>query len=71
MNTRTTAKQKTTRTTAKKTEPPVKTGAENAVILKGLPMELLTPEQSEAVTAANYYHPEDLSIILCQSKFIF
>ena len=36
MNTRTTAKQKTTRTTAKKADPPVKTEAENAVILKDL-----------------------------------
>ena len=63
MNTRTTARQKTTRTTAKKAEPPVKTEAENAVIFKGLDLEILTPEQSEAVTRANYYHPESRLVL--------
>ena len=47
MNTRTTAKQKNTGITAKKGDAVVKTGADNAVLLRELPLELLTPERSE------------------------
>lgn len=35
----------------------------NALILKGLPLELLTPEQYEAITKANYHHPESRLIL--------
>lgn len=63
MNTRTTAKQKSTVITAKKGDSVVKTGADNAVLLRELPLELLTPEQNEAVTAANYHHPESRLVL--------
>ncbi|MGI0133967.1 MAG: hypothetical protein ACREBW_03300 [Candidatus Micrarchaeaceae archaeon] len=52
-----------TRPTTKKTTSATKTKATNALILKDLPLDLLTPEQFEAVTKANYYHPESRLIL--------
>jgi hypothetical protein len=39
------------------------TAKSNTVILKDLPLELLTPEQFEAVTRANYHHAESRLIL--------
>ena len=52
-----------TRPTTKKAISATKTKTSNALILKELPLELLTPEQFEAVTKANYYHPESRLIL--------
>ncbi|MBX9719946.1 MAG: hypothetical protein K2X81_01000 [Candidatus Obscuribacterales bacterium] len=53
-----------TRATSKKTPTESKSKTSNALILKNLPLELLTPEQFEAVTKANYHHPESRLILL-------
>lgn len=47
------------RTTAKK----VFSKDPNAQILKDLPLSLLSPEQYEAITKANYYHPESRLVL--------
>ncbi len=52
-----------TRPTTKKASSATKTKTSNDLILKDLPLELLTPEQFEAVTKANYYHPESRLIL--------
>lgn len=53
------------RSTTKKTTARTKcdTDNSNALILKELPLQLLTPEQYEAITRANYYHPESRLIL--------
>jgi hypothetical protein len=60
----------TTRTTTRKTTPPAR--SKPGTILKDLPVELLTPEQFEAVTKANYHHPDSrlvLSLFLNANYF--
>lgn len=52
-----------TRPTTKKASSATKTKSSNALILKDLPLELLSPEQFEAVTKANYHHPESRLIL--------
>ncbi len=52
-----------TRPTTKKATSTTKTKTSKSLILKDLPLELLTPEQFEAVTKANYYHPESRLIL--------
>ena len=60
MNTRTRTK---TSTTTKKTDSSTQSKATNALILKDLPLEIVTPEQYESITRANYYHPESRLIL--------
>lgn len=52
----------TTRAT-KKTTVPTKSKTSNALILKDLSLQLLSPEQFEAITRANYYHPESRLVL--------
>lgn len=55
-----TKKTTTVKRTATKKGPPKDL---NAQILKDLPVALLSPEQYEAITKANYYHPESRLIL--------
>jgi len=49
----------TTRTTVKKSD----SKATNSLILKDLSLALLTPDQCDAITKANYHHPESRLIL--------
>jgi hypothetical protein len=51
--------QMTTRTVAKKST----AKASNAPILKDLSLQLLTADQFEAITKANYYHPDSRLVL--------
>jgi hypothetical protein len=52
-----------TRTSSRKTTTPTKQKGHNIDILRDLSLQLLTPEQFEAITKANYYHPESRLVL--------
>jgi hypothetical protein len=49
----------TTRTSVRKSD----SKASDSLILKDLSLALLTPDQFQAITAANYHHPESRLIL--------
>lgn len=48
---------------ARTTRKPKEAKVSNVVLLKDLPLQILSPEQYEAITKANYYHPESRLIL--------